>query len=64
MPCKAIPYERQFVCMFLSDKSKGAFRRKQDPFRRLKLPKRAMEKRIFRYLRNLTTVKSEVSGKD
>ena len=33
-------------------------------FLRLKLPKRAWKKRIFRHLRNLTTVKSEVSGKD
>ena len=54
------------LCDFspLSGKSRGTFRRKTSPFRRLKLPKRAREKRIFRHLRNLTTVKSEASDKD
>ena len=40
------------------------FGEKQASFRRLKLPKRTREKRIFRHLRNLTTVKSEVLSKD
>ena len=40
------------------------FAEKQPPFRWLKLPKRTREKRIFRYLRNLTTVKSDGCDKD
>ena len=40
------------------------FAEKQPPFRRLKLPKRTRKKRIFRHLRNLTTVKSDGCDKD
>ena len=63
-PEAATPFSFCAISLLFPTNRGVRFAEKQPPFRRLKLPKRTREKRIFRHLRNLTTVKSDGCDKD